>query len=475
MWTREALLRLAQTTPLALVDLVIDLQQQLQQLSARLALSSRNSSKPPASDGYAKPAPKSLRPKGERKSGGQAGHPGHTLQPVPRPDHSVPHPLTHCPCGCGGDLRGEPRLRLERRQVFDLPSLRLVVTEHQAEVKRCPRSGREVCAPFPERVTAPAQYGAAFLSLLVYWRCQQLIPLERITQMVADLFDQPLSDATVQKACDTAYGDLAGFESELVRQLRQAPVLHADETGLRAVGKLHWLHNLSTPRLTWYGVHRNRGQAALEHFAILPGFKGRLIHDCSACYGDLKCEHGLCHAHLLRELTFIEEHLHQAWAGKLRRLVLDMHARVSQLKALGCTQLPQPELASWTQRYAALLGEGRAANPPPCPSPVPRRGRPKKTKPINLLDRLERYQSAVLAFLHDFRVPFTNNQSEQDLRMTKVQQKISGCFRTLSGAHVFARIRSYISTARKHGQSILAVIASALSGCPFLPRAPAST
>ena len=452
---------------------VRELQARLEALQARLALNSRNSSKPPASDGYTKSAPKSLRITSGRKSGGQAGHPGHTLQPVKRPDHIVPHRLTHCPCGCGGDLRRQPLLRLERRQAFDLPPLRLDVTEHQAEVKRCPRSGHVVCAPFPADVTAPVQYGPQFFSLLVYWRCQQLIPLERITQMSADLFSHPLSEATVQKASDLVYETLPGFESELVRHLRQATVLHADETGLRVAGKLHWIHNLSTQFLTWYGVHRNRGQAALEHFDILPGFRGRLIHDCWASYFDLDCEHGLCNAHILRELIFVEEQLHQAWAGRMRQLLLSMRQSVADHKRLH-TSLTPAELRSWLRRYRAILREGWAANPSNPRAPR-QRGRPKKTKPQNLLARLQNRAHSVLAFLHDARVPFTNNQSEQDLRMMKVQQKISGCFRTLSGARTFARIRGYISTVRKHAEPILHAIANALSGCPFMPRAPTLT
>ena len=474
MWTRNDLDGLPKAT---LVDIILDLAGQVRDLRARLQalqaqhdLNSRNSSKPPASDGYAKPAPNSLRVSSGRTSGGQAGHPGRTLQPVTRPDHVVPHRLTHCPCGCGGDLRQQPVLRLERRQVFDLPPLRLDVTEHQAEVKRCPRSGHVVCAPFPVGVMAPTQYGPHFLSLLVYWRGQQLLPLERITQMSADLFGYPLSEATVHKACATASGDLAGFESALVHHLRQAEILHTDETGLRVAGSLHWLHNLSTPLLTWYGVHRHRGKAALEHFGILPDFRGRLIHDCWAPYFDLGCEHGLCNAHLLRELIFIEEQLHQAWAGHMRRLLLSMHQAVTD-HTRRHTPLTPAERRAWRRRYRATLREGWVANPLGHRAPR-RRGRPKKTKPQNLLARLQRHADAVLAFLDHPRVPFTNNQSEQDLRMMKVQQKISGCFRTLSGAHTFARVRSYISTVRKHGHPILPAIANAVSGCPFMPRAP---
>lgn len=469
MWTREQLQPLARKEPNKLVELVLALQKRVQQLEAHLTLNSRNSSKPPSSDGYTKPAPKSERPKSNRKSGGQPGHNGNTLKPVKNPDHIIPHPLDICPCGCGGSLRNQPVLRYESRQVFDLPPLRLEVTEHRAEVKVCPRSGQEVCAPFPPGVAAPAQYSPRFLAWLVYCRVQQLLPLERIRQMCQDLFGQTLSTGTIQSACENTETRLLPFQSTVERLLRQAAVAHADETGLRVAGKLHWLHVLSTRLLTWYGVHTKRGNEAIEDFGLLLSFQGRLIHDCWSAYLGLKCKHGFCCAHLLRELTFLFEQLHQAWAGKLHDLFLDMHRFVAQQKAKRVSCLSPPQLASWRRRYNALITKGRTANPQPPAPKKRRRGRLKKSKPLNLLDRMEHHADSILAFLYDFRVPFSNNIAEQDIRMTKVQQKISGCFRTLEGAHTFAHVRSYISTLRKNHQDILAATADALCGRPFIP------
>ena len=460
MWTAEKLTALADTKPRELVPIVLDLQ-------ARLALNSSNSSKPPSSDGYTKPAPKSERPKTGLPSGGQKGHAGHTLKPVEKPDHVIEHPLDVCSCGCGGSLREQPVLRHETRQVFELPARPLEVTEHRAEVKRCPRSGEDVCAPFPPGVEAPVQYGVRFFAWLVYCNVYQLLPLYRLRQMCRDLFGQAISQATILTACKNVAAKLHPFRSAIKRLLMLAAVVNTDETGLRVAGKLHWLHVLCTPLLTWFDIHPKK------NFDILAAFRGRLIHDCLISYFGLTCKHGLCGAHLLRELTFIFEQFHQPWAGQLHDLLLEMSRFVEQQKAAGVQRLAAEQLATWRQRYDALIAEGRAANPPLPPPQEKRRGRPKQSKAQNLLDRLELHADSVLAFLYDFSVPFTNNLAEQDLRMSKVQQKISGCFRTFEGARTFACIRSYVSTLAKNDKDILEGIADALRGHPFIPEAPA--
>ena len=468
-WTRKDLEALARREPGRLVDLVLDFQSMLQALAARLAQNSANSHRPPSSDGYAKPAPKSLRKLSGRNSGGQNGHPGATLPLAAKPDRVVVHRLKRCPCGCGANLRKRPLLRHETRQVFDLPPQKLIVTEHRVEVKLCPVSGREVSATFPAGVNAPAQYGTRFNAWLVYLRGQQLIPLERVSQMCADLFGRLVSEATVQAAVAQAYHALAGFEATAAGLIAKAPIAHADETGLRVAGKLHWLHVVCTKTLTWYGVHRKHDSAAIKHFALLPPFVGRLIHDCLAAYFDLNCLHGLCNAHLLRELIFLYEVERQKWAKRMLDLLLRIRRAVETHKArAGPCALRQQ--AAWTRKYQALLREGFAENPLPEPPPGPKpRGRPKHTKAQNLLLRLRQHESSVLAFLHDPRVPFSNNQAEQDLRMMKVQQKISGAFRTLEGARMFARIRGYLSTVRKNQRNVFQELAAALSGRPFMP------
>src|SRR5208337_2076210 len=253
---RQQLFELARTALDNLVDLVLrleaevcDLRRQVKELKARLALNSRNSSKPPSSDGLAKPPPKSLRQKSGRRPGGQPGHPGRTLQPVAQPDHVRVHKLDLCPCGAchGRSLRHEPLLDYEKRQVFELPQKPLEVTEHQAEVKRCPVSGRVATAPFPEGVCAPAQYGPRFKAQMVYFNDQHFIPYQRLTQVCEDLYGQPLSEATVAAANQRTYDNLAPFQQRLEELLPQAPVNGCDESGLRVGESLHWLHVVSNP------------------------------------------------------------------------------------------------------------------------------------------------------------------------------------------------------------------------------------
>jgi len=482
MLTRKELLVLAETDPTILVDMVLALQEQVQalqeqvhtlqqrvaELESRLNTNSANSNKPPSSDGLAKPKPKTLRKRTGRKPGGQPGHRGHTLKQVDTPDHVIALATTACACGATA-LADQPVLGHECRQVFELPAPKLEVTEYRAEIKRCPCCGKTARAPFPDGVTAPTQYGPRFRAWLVYLHHQQLLPANRVRQLCEDLFGQSVSEAVLFQATQTCFDQLDSFEAAVIDQLRQEPILNADESGVRAAGKLHWLHVACTDRLTFYGVHEKRGQQAMDHFGILAHFGGRLVHDFWKTYFRYDCDHGLCNEHLLRELKFLHEEHHQTWAGKMSALLLDMKAFAESEKPR-TAQLTETQKAPWLARYRTVVAEGRAANPLIRASPTKgKRGRRKQTKAQNLLDRLQRYESSVLAFLHDLRAPFTNNQAERDIRMLKVRQKISGCFRTLQGAKHFARIRSYLSTARKHGLDLLLAVTHALNGQPFVP------
>jgi len=444
------------------------LEERIAELEGRLKQNSSNSSRPPSSDGYNKPSPQSSRTPTSRRSGGQNGHPGNTLKAVAKPDQVMVHPLQLC-LGCDHSLGRQPILGHEKRQVFDLPDLQLIVTEHQAEIRLCPYCGRRMTAHFPSEVQAPTQYGPRLMAWWAYLRVQQLLPLERIAQMTFDLFKIQVSEATLQSAIQTASLKLDGFEAKTKDLLQKAKLAHADETGLRVAGQPHWLHNLSTRLLTWYGVHRKRGFVAINAFGILTRFRGRLIHDCWSPYFVLKhCLHGLCNAHLLRELTFLHEVQNQIWAGKMHALLLEMYQFVAQRREIA-SKITPPQKYLWRKRYRRLLREGWAANPSRLPAHR-KRGRPKRTKAQNLLDRLQRHQNFVLAFLYDFRVPFTNNQAEQDIRMVKVQQKISGAFRTPEGARIFARIRSYVSTVRKHRRDVFRDMVRLFQNRPFIPR-----
>jgi transposase len=440
------------------------------ELKGRLAQDSHNSNRPPSSDGLGKrPRLGSLRKrlnkgKRKRKPGGQPGHPGRTLQQVPKADKEVVHPLNSCPCGeCGGiSLRGQPVKGHELRQVFELPPIKLFVTEHQAEIKICPVSGKEVRAAFPEGVNAPVQYGPRYKGYMTYMNKEQFLPFKRLAQLSEDLFDQPLSPGTIVAANQQAYDNLAEFEGKLVKGLIKAEVLHADETGIRVGKQLHWLHVACTKKATFYGVHRNRSNAAMDSFGILPHFKGWLVHDDLKQYMKYDCLHAKCNEHILRQLNFVAEVEKEAWAEKVIQFLLD------QLDQSEQGPLDEKPFKKMLANYHDILKEGRLLHPRLA------RGqrRVKQSKAANLLNRLEDDDLSVLAFRFDPRVPFTNNAAEQVIRSAKVQQKISGCFRTLKGAKINARIKSYTSTCRKLGHNLWDAMQRAMIGKPFMPSTP---
>jgi len=472
IFTREQLLAIAQVNPEALVDIILALQEQVRiltkrviQLEEQISKNSQNSSKPPSSDGINKPNPKSLRKRSGKKHGGQKGHKGHSLQKAEKPDIIIPLKVTTC--SCCTDLSHEPVVNYDCRQVFEIPEPKLDVTEYRSEMKICPQCGQTTKAPFPESVNAPVQYGPRFRGLLVYLQNQHFIPADRLSQLISDLYGSSVSVATILDASARSYNNLAPFEENLIDGLADSKVLHADESGVRTVKKLYWLHSASTESLTFYGVHEKRGKEAMDHFQILPNFKGHLIHDFWKPYLNYDCNHGLCNAHLLRELTFIFEQQGQIWAKRLFDLLNKMNDFVRTQSA----QLTPKEKDPYIKQYHELLSDGWETNPLPQKPPPKKRGRQAKSKAQNLLTRLSDFEGSVLAFLHDINVPFTNNLAEQDIRMIKVRLKISGCFRSVHGAEHFARIRSYFSTARKQGKNILDSITAAIKGKPFLPVA----
>jgi transposase len=450
-----------------LIDLILGLQAEIQKLKDQLAKNSRNSSKPPSSDGLKKPKPKSLREKGQRKAGGQAGHEGKTLCQVATPDEQQRYALESCPV-CQGDLQAVAVQRLEKRQVFELPPQKLWVTEHQAEVKTCPCCGETVKAPFPGRVAAPVQYGERLQAQIVYLSSYQLLPLARLVELMDDFYGQPISQETVLEILDRQSAAIEPSLEAIQTQLLGSTLLHGDETSVRVAGQTRWLHVLSTSALTYYGIHEKRGQVALRAMGLIPRFEGYLVHDAYASYFVFEqCQHVLCNAHILRELTFLSEEHQQTWASHLKQLLLAMKAAVAAAHAK--PQLEPEQLQTFILTYRQLLAAGRQANPLPAPPSVPKRGRLPQSPAQNLLQRLEKYEAAVLAFIYDFRVPFDNNLAERDLRMMKVKQKVSGTFRTPAGADTFARLRSYISTVRKQAVNVLDALTNALLGTPFLP------
>jgi transposase len=471
MYTRKQLENIAKTNPEVLVEITLEQQRQLQsfmlqikKLEGQVNKNSSNSSKPPSSDGLKKgKKTKSLRKKSGKKPSGQKGHEGSCLEKTEEPDHIIPLPVTTC--SCCADLKNVPVIAYDSRQVFELPEPKLEIFEYQREIKLCPHCGDLAKGQFPEGVNAPVQYGPRFRGMLVYMQNQQFIPADRLSKMVEDLYGTPVSAATVLAASARSYNELEGFEESLIEALINSKVVQVDESGVRAVQKLHWLHSASTELLTFYGVHEKRGNVAMDDLNILPNFTGVLVHDFWKPYLKYDCEHALCNAHHLRELIFLIEQEEQVWAGKMFKHLLDMNDFVKDQSG----QLTPEQKEPWLEKYEHIIQEGWTENPLPEKPPKKKKGPTAKTKSQNLLTRLGNYQDAVLAFLHDIDVPFTNNLAEQDIRMIKVRLKISGGFRTLHGAQHFARIRSYISTARKQGCNILESITAAIQGDPFLP------
>jgi transposase len=437
-------------------------------LRAKLGTDSHNSSKPPSSDGpEVKPHPQSLRAHSGRKPGGQPGHAGHTLRLVDHPDEVQVHTPERC-AGCGQSLEQAPTIRQERRQVVDLPPVQVRVVEHRTETRRCLDCGVETTGQFPAGVAAPVQYGPGVATLAVYLNQAQLLPLERTGEVLAEVFGCPLSERTLESAVAACHQQLAPVEAAIKQGVAAAAVAHFDETGLDLGGKTWWLHVASTPRLTYYAAHPKRGREAVEAMGVLPEFRGRAVHDGWACYWQYQqCAHALCNAHHLRELTFVEEQLGQPWAQALKETLLAIKQAVDQARGQGRCALSAELQREFGQRYDANLEAGREMNPPP--EPTGRRGRPKRGKAGSLVDRLREHKGATLAFMEDFAVPFDNNQAERDIRMTKVRQKISGCFRTTAGAERFCRIRGYISTLRKQGIPVLSALGKALVGAPTMP------
>ena len=477
--TREQLIALAKSDPEKIADLVLALWDQVVELRervSRLERDSRNSNKPPSSDrggfGPPPPKPKSLRKKTRRLPGGQPGHAGDTLRQSDTPDRIEEHRLgvgDRCP-QCGGPLGSSSAGPLhaqacECRQVFELPAIRLEIVEHRAERRRCGQCGRAVTAAFPPGVVAPVQYGERLQAAALYLGARQLIPYQRLSELFADLFGAALSAGTLANFVKRGGAKATEAMVPVREALIQAPVTHADETGCRLHGKLHWLHVFSTAKLTSYHIDAKRGGEGMDRLGLLSGFRGALIHDFLASYYRFGCEHFLCGAHLLRELIYLEEQLDQPWAAELIALLVEA-------KKLSDRERDRPEGARRvigektrqriSMRYCQIVLAGLELNPEPPPPPEGRRGRVKRSKALNLLIRLDERYEEIMGFFEYDQVPFDNNQAERDLRMMKIREKISGTFRSDQHAQAFCDLRGVISCAAKQARNQLETLTALL-------------
>jgi len=472
--TREQLEQLDKETRIDIIlsmrDQIAALTQRVQELEDQLAKNSRNSGKPPSSDGLKKQRTKSLRPQGERKPGGQKGHQGHTLEMVEKPHHVQRHEAKACP-HCQTDLSAAQPTGHIKRQLFDVPPVTIEVTEHQAEIKTCPHCRKTVRAAFPAGITQPVQYGPRLKAQASYLNTYHFVPIARTCELLGDFYGHEPAWAFVSEANNAVETGSDPALDMIYQQLLAAGLAHFDESGVRVAGKTQWLHVASTDTLTYYDVHAKRGQEAMREIGILPVFTGRAMHDHWASYKQFtNCTHSYCNAHHLRELQFITDQYQQAWATKLATLLLDIKAEVAET-ALVADSLSSERIIHFEQRYDDILQQGFAVNPSPVTPPPKKRGRLKQSPPKNLLDRLARHKAETLAYMYDFRVPFDNNLAERDVRMVKVKQKVSGTFRTFAGAKTFCAIRSYISTVRKQGGNVIDALQSALQANPFMPIA----
>lgn len=456
---------------MALLKINADHEERIKRLEDQIARNSSNSNKPPSSDGLNKPSPKSLRKRHGKKSGGQVGHQGNTLKAVEKPDYTEIHRVQECEC-CQSNLESVKVEGVEKRQVFDIPKVKMAVTEHQAEIKICPQCGEKNKGKFPAGVSQAVQYGVETKAVAVYFNQYQMIPLARTKEMIEALYGQPIAEGSLISACqDVAERTLPVNEQIKAQITQKEAVVHFDETGVRVDGKLHWLHSASTDRLTSYTIHTKRGHKAMDDVGILPNLQGYAIHDGWKSYFKYPLKHGLCNVHHLRRLQFLEERYPQPWVPKMSELLLKMKQAVETAQQKGMKRLPGKQQNSFIRRYNKLLLEGYRDNPPAQRDERQgkKRGRIKQNPARNLLNEFSEHKSSVLAFMIDFRVPFDNNQAERDVRMMKVKLKISGCFRTPVGADIFCNIRGYISTARKNGVNSIDALRQAFLGNPYLP------
>ena len=478
--TRDEIKLLLNNNPEAVCDLVIALQtnvvalqskidaleEQLATLTTRLNKDSHNSSKPPSTDPPRKKN-RSLRKPSGKKTGGQPNHPGSTLAFSDKPDYIIPHDPQNC-SGCGASLKDAKKAVVGRRQEFDIPPPALICTEHQIRAGICSVCDTYNAGVFPEGINAPVQYGPRTKSAVVSLAVQHLIPYNRTQEIISNLYGQAPSEGSIRTFIQAAFNALQGVEEEMKKAIIASPVVHFDETGARIDKKLRWFHVASTKTLTHYISHDKRGCDAINEMDILPNFTGVAVHDRWKPYSMYEdASHEYCCAHLLRDLCHIFETTKQTWCQRLSSVLVIAQKMKERAISENKTSLDKGELNRIKLLYMKIVRSGLQRNP--IPERTGKRGRIKKSLALNMLEFLQGNLQNVLGFVMDFKIPFDNNQAERDVRMLKVKQKVSGCFRSEAGAREFCRIKGYLSTLRKQKLNIFDGLVSVFRGNPIRP------
>jgi len=441
---------------------LIEHTERIKTLEERLNQNSANSSKPPSSDGYSKPAPKSQVKKSGKKPGGQLKHKGHGLSMADKVTETKVITPQICLC-CGENLGNVKGRKANRRYVMEMPIVTPTVSEYVVEEKICPTCGKETTAEYPPEVPASQQYGPNLKAFIVLLAETGMVAINRVVEILEAVTGIEISSGTVVNTIEKCAKNLEEPVKSIKEAIKEAKVGHFDETGMRSQGGLKWLHVASTGKLSYMEMNKKRGKDAMDEIGILNDFKGTAMHDCLASYWKYNCVHSLCNAHLLRELTFINETTGQSWTQEMIELLLEIKKAVDSRCSDGKTFLPEGELSNYIQRYQMLVEEGLLNNPEQAKLKG-KRGRAKQTKARLLLLRLHERQEEYLRFAFDFTAPFDNNQAERDIRMAKVKQKVSGCFRSDKGETSFATIYSFIQTLKKNGVSAFGELVKLFNG-----------
>ena len=446
---------------------IIEHAKRIAELEARISQNSANSSKPPSSDGLAKPMPKSQRKKSGKKSGGQHKHKGYGKSMADKVTETIVITPAICPC-CGECLGNVNGHKTDTHYVMEMPPMKATVTEYKSEEKRCPNCGKNISVVFPHEAAATQQYGPNLKAFIVLLSEVGMVAMNRVVQILGAVSGIQISSGTVSNTIQTCAKMLEEPIQSIKESVKGATVGHFDETGMRSQGRLKWLHTASTGRLTYLEINKKRGKEAMDDIGILNDFKGTAVHDCLASYWNYGCVHSLCNAHLLRELTFIDETTGQRWAKEMIGLLLEIKEAVGLMRLGKKAYVPKVDLSKYMKRYNMLVEEGLNKNPEQRER-AGKRGRIKQTKARLLLLRLQKHKDECLRFAIDFSVPFDNNQAERDIRMAKVKQKVSGCFRSDKGEKSFAKIYSFIQTLKKNRISVFDELVKVFKGDYFFP------